>query len=113
MNLAAPDLPLFQALKGLSLIPAMKGALEEQGRKISALVEQLARKNTEEPDSDRWLDAKAAAAYLSLSKGTFDSYRYQKESRITGHPLDGKTLYKKSDLDTWVRLYSLKSEGRA
>ncbi len=59
---------------------------------------------------DCWLDAKQAAAYLCISGGTFDKYRYETNPRVKGYPLDGKILYKKSDLDQFVRLYSAKLE---
>ena len=60
---------------------------------------------------DCWLDAKQAAAYLSMSAGSFDKYRYKTNPRVKGYPLDGKILYKKSDLDQFVKLYAVKAEG--
>lgn len=62
---------------------------------------------------DGWLDAKAAAKYLGHSSGSFDKYRYKTNPKLKGYRLDGKTLYKRSDLDSFVRLYELKSAGVA
>lgn len=67
-----------------------------------------------ETSSDSWLDAEQARAYLgNMSKGTFDKYRYQTKPCIKGYKLDGKILYKKSDLDAFVHLYEIKSSGLA
>lgn len=60
---------------------------------------------------DCWLDAKEAAEYLSMSPGSFDRYRYKTNPHVKGYALDGKILYKKSDLDHFVKLYALKAEG--
>ena len=82
----------------------------ERLKRIEAIVSQIQRPAC---GSDCWLDAKAAAAYLCISAGTFDKYRYDTNPRLKGYPLDGKILYKKSDLDQFVQLYSVKSEGSA
>lgn len=64
--------------------------------------------------SDPWLTAEQARKYLgNMSKGTFDKYRYETNPRINGHKLGGKMLYKKIDLDNFVRLFELKSAGVA
>ena len=60
-------------------------------------------------NEDGWVDAKQAAKYLCISPSTFDKYRYDTTVKISGYPIDGKILYKKSDLDTWVRLYQVKT----
>jgi len=65
-----------------------------------------------EREIDGWLDSKAAAKYMgNLSKTSFDKYRYQTAPKLKGYPLDGKILYKKSDIDSFVMLYGLKSKG--
>lgn len=56
-----------------------------------------------------FLDAKAAAAYCGMSRGTFDKYRYNTEVRIRGYHLDGKVLYKREDLDSFIKLYEIRS----
>jgi len=76
-------------------------------QKIEAIVSQMQMP----AGNDCWLDAKQAAAYLSLSAGSFDKYRYKSNPRVKGYPLDGKILYKKSDLDQFVKLYAAKAEG--
>ena len=64
--------------------------------------------------SDPWLTAEQARKYLgNMSKATFDKYRYQTTPRLKGQKLDGKILYKQSDLDNFVRLYEIKSGGLA
>lgn len=59
--------------------------------------------------TDNWLDADAAARYMSLSASSFDKYRYKTSPKLKGHNLDGKTLYKKSEIDSFIRLYEVKS----
>lgn len=56
-----------------------------------------------------FLDAKAAAAYCGMSRGIFDKYRYNTEVRIRGYHLDGKVLYKREDLDSFIKLYEIRS----
>jgi hypothetical protein len=58
---------------------------------------------------DYWMDAEDARVYMRVSKNTFDNYRYSFNPRLIGHPVGGKTLYKKSDIDHWVRTYQYKS----
>ncbi len=113
MSTTAPENAMHRLLQGLDVIPKMARVQEELSQKLTALLELFGRASAKPYDSDGWLDAKAAAEYLSISKGTFDAYRYQKDPKLPGHKLDGKTLYKKSDLDTWVKLYALKSAGFA
>jgi hypothetical protein len=58
-----------------------------------------------------YLDAKAAAAYCGLSRGTFDKYRYQTRVKVHGFKLDGKVLYRREDLDEFIKLYEIRSKG--
>ena len=60
-----------------------------------------------------FLDAKAAAAYCGMSRGTFDKYRYKTAVKIKGYRIGGKVLYKTEDLDSFIKLYELKSGGLA
>jgi len=62
---------------------------------------------------DRYLTPQEAMDYLGFSKGTFDKYRYSSEIKIKGYPLDGKTWFKKSDLDRFMLTYQAKSGGLA
>jgi hypothetical protein len=104
------EMSFVEALKQISLLPQILTLLQEQQRQISSLRSETARPFA---DTDGWLDAKAAAEYLSLSQSTFDKYRYNTSPKLTGCKLDGKTLYKKCDLDNFVRLYELRSCGFA
>jgi hypothetical protein len=88
----------------MELIRAQSGRLQ----RIEAILAQGVQNPAE---SNCWLDARQAAAYLGFSAGTFDKYRYKTNPRIKGYPLDGKVLYKKSDLDQFVKLYAAKVEG--
>jgi excisionase family DNA binding protein len=59
------------------------------------------------------MDAKAAAKYLGCSKTTFDNYRYNSSPKLTGYRVGGKTLFKREDIDSWVKLYEIRSKGLA
>lgn len=58
---------------------------------------------------DYWMDAEDARCYIGVSKNTFDNYRYNFNPRLVGSLVGGKTLYKKSDIDYWVRTFQYKS----
>jgi hypothetical protein len=112
LPLGVGEASFAQALQGLALLPLMLQTLEEQRREIHGLRAAF----NERPAAlveDGWLDAKAAARYLALSPTTFDKYRYNSSPKLKGYRLDGKTLYKRSDLDAFVKLYELKSAGLA
>ena len=87
--------------------------LEDQGRELRALRDEIKRLSIGTPGvaTDGWLDAKAAAAYLAMSPGTFDKYRYETSVKIKGYKVGGKTLYKKTDLDAFVMLFEARSGG--
>jgi hypothetical protein len=97
----------------LAATPLIVALLQENNREIAALRAELAKKSSVPSELDGWLDAKAAAKYLGISSGSFDKYRYKTSPKIKGYALDGKTLYKRSDLDSFVMLYELKSSGLA
>lgn len=84
------------------LVQLVRGQSERLNR-IETAIEGL---RATPKDSDCWLDAKEAARYMGISNGTFDKYRYKTTPHIRGYALDGKVLYKKSDLDQFVKLYS-------
>ena len=84
-------------------------AIQDQLRREFAKLEAVLVAERKSSQSDGWLDAKAAAAYMGVSRGTFDKYRYESTPRLTGYPLDGKVLYKRADIDRFVKLYSVKS----
>ena len=58
---------------------------------------------------DGYLTPSEAQKYLGMSKGTFDKYRYTSKIKIKGYQLDGKTWYKKDDLDKFMLTYQAKS----
>jgi hypothetical protein len=103
----------FSELMSLgALAPALSGLLERL-EKLAAQFDAI-RTPPVEGFSDPWLTAGQARVYLgNMAKGTFDKYRYETSPRLPGHKLDGKVLYKRSDLDNFVRLYELKSKGVA
>jgi hypothetical protein len=95
-----------------ALIPAFSAFLERFER-LAARFDAV-KATQAESSSDPWLTAEQARRHMgSMSKGTFDKYRYETSPRLPGHKLDGKVLYKRSDLDNFVRLYELKSMGAA
>jgi hypothetical protein len=93
---------------GISHYLQMPARVVDWGRAESSF---LRRRAPPIGHSDGWLDAKSAARYLEISENTFDKYRYKTNPRIKGFRLDGKILYKRSDLDAFVKLYELKSVG--
>lgn len=62
---------------------------------------------------DRYMTPKEACMYLGMSETTFDKYRYSTKIKIKGYKLDGKTWYRKSDLDLFMLTYNTKSQGFA
>ncbi len=98
---------LARMLDGLSAAPVIVSMLEEQSRQLASLREEVRRKST--PETDGWLDAKAAAHYLGLSAATFDKYRYLTKVKIKGYRVGGKLLYQRKDLDSFVKLYEINS----
>jgi hypothetical protein len=107
---------VVQLLAGLASLPSIVRLLENQQEQIAALQRELRERDAarQASDADGWMDTKRARAYLSdMSAATFDKYRYQTKVKIKGSRLDGKTLYKKSDLDNFVRLYEVASNPLA
>jgi len=100
-------------LNAWALIPDILSLARTQSARLDNIQAEISKIKTQSNHADCWLDAKAAAEYLGVSAGTFDKYRYKTTPRIEGCALDGKTLYKKSELDNFVMLYAAKSEGMA
>jgi len=63
--------------------------------------------------TDGYMTPQQAMDYLGFSRGTFDKYRYKTKVKIKGYPLDGKTWFKKSDLDRFMLTYQAKSDDLA
>lgn len=103
----------LQLLEMPSLVINIYKAIEQLHQKQDAIQEYIA-KYTSSPDiGDRYLTPQEAMNYLGFSKGTFDKYRYNSKITIKGFQLDGKTWFKKSDLDKFMLTYQAKSAGLA
>lgn len=100
---------LAEMLAALSAAPKIVSMLEEQGRELKALREEVRRKSELVAEPSGWLDAKAAGAYLGMSATTFDKYRYQSSVKSKGYRVGGKLLYQRKDLDSFVKLYEINS----
>lgn len=106
---------MADSLCGIASLPTILASLEKQQNELSALGQEIkaVHQRGGSDFSDAWLNAKEAARYLGMSPRTFDKYRYQTSLRIKGYKVGGKTLYKKADLDTFVKLYEVWSTGTA
>jgi len=62
------------------------------------------------PSNEGWITPREAIKYLGISQNTFDKYRYSTPYKIEGYPLDGITLFRKKDLDSFVTSYALNSK---
>jgi len=102
-----------QLLKGIASYPLVVALLEELKREFTAMRADEAKRQDAPKIENGWIDAKKAAEYLDMSPNTFDKHRYQSEPKLKGCQVGGKTLYKKSDLDVWVKLWAVKSGGLA
>lgn len=104
------DVPLGQLLVGIAALPRLLKLAEEQTLQIECLLREVRELRSKVCDVDGWMDARGARAYLgNMAEGTFDKYYYKAYPRIKGYKLDGKLLFKRSELDLWVRLYETKS----
>lgn len=111
---AIEEEPSFaQVVRGIAILPSILALLREQQQQLAALRAEICKPVPTVDSTDGWLDARGAAKYLGVSAATFDKYRYQTTPKIKGYKLDGKVLYKRADLDSFVRLYELKSGGLA
>jgi hypothetical protein len=109
---AEPSVPptLEQLLAGVAHYPALLERLRSIDSQINLILNNQARTHAPaDASKEGWLDAKTAAKYMCISSCTFDKYRYRTEPRLKGFNLDGKTLYKKSDLDMFIMLYAAQS----
>lgn len=90
--------------------PALKD-LAECVKKLANEVLSLRNELKKCSPADGWLDARGASDYLGVSQGTFDKYRYKSQPKVPGFVVGGKTFYKRADLDVWVKLWEVKSNG--
>ena len=101
---------LFGALDELPALVETCLRLQKLQESCLAEIADL-KKRLSSSGEDKWLDAKEAAKYMGISPGSFDKYRYSTTPSLKGAKLDGKVLYKKSDLDDFIMLYEVKSQG--
>ncbi len=92
-----------------SLVINIYKAIEQLHKKQDAIQEYIAKYTSSADVGDRYLTPQEAMDYLGFSKGTFDKYRYNTKIKIKGCQLDGKTWFKKSDLDRFMITYGAKS----
>jgi hypothetical protein len=102
----------LQLLEMPSLVINIYKAIEQLHQKHDAMQEYIS-KNTSSSEGDRYLTPQEAMDYLGFSKGTFDKYRYSTKIKIKGFQLDGKSWFKKSELDKFMLTYQAKSAGLA
>lgn len=105
--------PLDQVQKTLQLlqlpesVELMLEKIESVNRKLESFQDYLIK--TEFPiDADRYMSSDEAQKYLSMSKNTFEKYRYSTAVKIPSYPLDGKCWFRKSDLDRFMLTYKYK-----
>ena len=103
----------LQLLEMPALVVNIYKAIEELHIKNDAMTDYMIRFSNSLEIGDGFLTPQAAMDYLSFSKGTFDKYRYKTKIKIKGYQLDGKTWFKKSDLDRFMLTYQAKSGGLA
>ena len=99
----------LQLLEMPALVVNIYKAIEELHIKHDAISDYMVKVSSSLDIGDRYLPPQEAMDYLGFSKGTFDKYRYSSKVRIKGYQLDGKTWFKKSDLDRFMLTYQAKS----
>ena len=103
----------LQLLEVPSLAISIYKAIEQLHKKQDAMNDYMVKFSSSLENGDRYLTPQEAMGYLGFSKGTFDKYRYSSQIKIKGYQLDGKTWFKKSDLDRFMLTYQVKSGGLA
>lgn len=103
-----------EIMRGIAALPEVLRLLEEQTRETRALkVEIQALKQVRTQKDDGWLNTKEAANHVDMSPNTFEKYRSDGVCPIKGYRVGGKMLFKRDDLDNFVRLWEAKSGGFA
>lgn len=104
---------MIQAFQMIGKLPQLFSKLEMQQHQIAVLTKEVRSLETiiqaKTDEVNGWMDTPQAQKYLSVSRNTFDKYRYSKKSRIklVGHRVDGKTLFNKEELDRFVKIKQL------
>ena len=109
-----PDLfALSQFLAGIADLPLIIQGLKSQSEEFQKLRQEISELlRCSRPSSvEGWMDAKRAAAYLGVSAGTFDKFRYLTQPKLKGYKAGGKTYYQRADLDNFIKLYDVRSQG--
>jgi hypothetical protein len=99
----------FQLLEVPSMAMTIIKMINDLQSKQEAIQGYLEKITDSVEIGDRYLTPQEAMNYLGFSKGTFDKYRYNSKITIKGFQLDGKTWFKKSDLDRFMLTYQAKS----
>ncbi len=113
--LAAGEL-VQSVLHFLELLNSIPEVLTELRSVTRALKDWKKEDLSSSGQGDSWLNPKKAAEYMGISASSFDKYRYPRIPSlpsIKGYKVGGTTLFKKSDLDNFIRLYELKVDGVA
>lgn len=103
----------IQLLEMPPLVVNIYKEIEKLHKKHDAIHEYIEKATSSPEISDGYLTPQKAMNYLGFSKGTFEKYRYSSNIKIKGYQLDGKTWFKKSDLDRFMLTYQAKSSGLA
>ncbi len=97
---------LTEVLDVYKTLPHVSASLVKLERRMFEVQDMLARAK---PIEDGWLGSKEAAKYMGVSISTFEKYRYNNSPMLKGYKLGGKMLFKKADLDSFIRLYEVNS----
>jgi hypothetical protein len=92
-----------------AVVASISNMIEQLNAKHDAIQEYMIKLNQKHELGDRYMTPQDAMEYLGFSRGTFEKYRYNTKIKIKGYPLDGKTWFKKSDLDMFMLTYQAKS----
>lgn len=104
------DIKAFSIIaNNIDAIPCILNTLIGIQKSVILLQNEMQMRDSRIKGDDCWMDAEDARRYMQVSKNTFNSYRYNFNPRLVGSPVGGKTFYKKSDIDHWVRTFQYKS----
>ena len=104
---------LGQLLSGLAELPQIVREMKSQAKELHDLRERIDELLNKACGSsvDGWMDAKRVAAYLGISMGTFDKFRYLTSPSLKGYKVGGKIYYQRIDLDNYFKLYEVRSRN--
>ena len=102
---------LGQLLSSLAELPQIIQEMRSHAKALHDLrsrIDELLNKSRTS-SVDGWMDAKRATAYLGVSTGTFDKFRYSTCPKIRGYKVGGKVFYQRTDLDAFIKLFDIRS----